>query len=162
MLIADVPGVSRDRLTISVKENKLYIEGKRKRKVVSSEDSFLIQNRRNGVFKRLVNLPLDSDPQSMTAKLEDGLLVLTIPRVKKVNGLKYITIASVVCCTKQSSPASLPIRVIASLCRRETAARYTPSTASPSCVCTHHPLAAGPQWRCTLLAYQRELLKRPL
>ena len=94
MLIADVPGVSRDRLTVSVKENKLYIEGKRKRKVVSSEDSYLIANRRNGVFKRLVNLPLDSDPQSMTAKLEDGLLVLTIPRVKKVNGLKYVTIAS--------------------------------------------------------------------
>ena len=46
------------------------------------------------MFKRLVNLPLDSDPQSMTAKLEDGLLVLTIPRVKKVNGLKYVTIAS--------------------------------------------------------------------
>ena len=97
MLIADVPGVSRDRLTISVKENKLYIEGKRKRKLVSNEDAYLIQNRRNGAFKRLVNLPLDSDPQSMTAKLEDGLLVLTIPRVKKVNGLKYITIASIVC-----------------------------------------------------------------
>ncbi|OAO12828.1 heat shock protein 22 [Blastocystis sp. ATCC 50177/Nand II] len=93
VLIADVPGVSRDRLTVSVKENKLYIEGKRKRKVVSGDDSYLIANRRNGVFKRLVNLPLDSDPQSMTAKLEDGLLVLTIPRVKKVNGLKYVTIA---------------------------------------------------------------------
>ena len=94
MLIADVPGVSRDRLMVSVKENKLYIEGKRKRKVVSGDDSYLIANRRNGVFKRLVNLPLDSDPQSMTAKLEDGLLVLTIPRVKTVNGLKYVTIAS--------------------------------------------------------------------
>ena len=105
--------MSRDRITVSVKENKLYIEGKRKKKVVSNEDSYLIANRRNGVFRRLVNLPIDSDPQNMTAKLEDGLLVLTIPRVKKVNGLKYVTIASPVF-TKHIKTPSL-IRVISSL-----------------------------------------------
>ena len=105
--------MSRDRITVSVKENKLYIEGKRKKKVVSNEDSYLIANRRNGVFRRLVNLPIDSDPQNMTAKLEDGLLVLTIPRVKKVNGRKYVTIASPVF-TKHIKTPSL-IRVISSL-----------------------------------------------
>ena len=42
VVIADVPGVSKDRITVSVKDDKILIEGKRKKKVISNEDLSLI------------------------------------------------------------------------------------------------------------------------
>ena len=38
VVIADVPGVSKDRLTIAVKDDMIMIEGKRKKKVITDED----------------------------------------------------------------------------------------------------------------------------
>ena len=93
VVIADVPGVSKDRITVSVKEDKILIEGKRKKKVISSEDNYLVEKRRNGPFKKMLQMPLDADTQKMTAKMEDGLLVLTIPRVSSIEGAKTINIA---------------------------------------------------------------------
>ncbi|KAK8793910.1 heat shock protein HSP20 [Blastocystis sp. subtype 4] len=92
VLIAEIPGVSKDRITITTKDDKLMIEGKKKKKVISNEDHYLIHERRNGLFKKMIQLPIDADSQSMSARIEDGLLVLSIPRVKNVNGAKYITI----------------------------------------------------------------------
>ena len=92
VIIAEIPGVSKDRVTVTAKDDKVMIEGKKKRKVISDDDHYLIHERRSGVFKKVVQLPIDADAASMSAKIEDGLLVLSIPRVKNVSGAKYITI----------------------------------------------------------------------
>ena len=92
MIIADVPGVSKDRCHVNVCDDYVIIEGKRKRKVITSEDTYLISERQNGEFKKSIQIPIDSDPQLMTAKLEDGLLVLTIPRTKNTNGITSVNI----------------------------------------------------------------------
>lgn len=68
------------------------IEGKRKRKLITNEDVYIINERRNGVFKKMVQMPMDADTQQMSAKIEDGMLVLTIPRVKNVDGAKTVEI----------------------------------------------------------------------
>lgn len=41
VLIAEIPGVSKDRITITTKDDKLMIEGKKKKKVISNEDHYL-------------------------------------------------------------------------------------------------------------------------
>ena len=92
VVIADVPGVSKDRLTITVKDDTIMIEGKRKKKVITDDDTYLINERHNGLIKKMIRAPKDADLDDMKAKVEDGLLVLTIPRVKSVNGAKYISI----------------------------------------------------------------------
>lgn len=92
VVIADIPGVSKDRVKVSVKDDKVMIEGKRKKKVISNEDVYIINERRNGVFKKLLQMPMDADTQQMSAKIEDGLLVLTIPRVKNIDGAKTVEI----------------------------------------------------------------------
>ena len=93
MVICDAPGIPKDRIKVQVKENRIFIEGKRKKKVISNEDSYLIEERRNGPFKKMLQMPLDADTQKMTAKMEDGLLVLTVPRVSSIEGAKTINIA---------------------------------------------------------------------
>lgn len=92
VVIADIPGVSKDRVKVSVKEDKVMIEGKRKKKVISNEDLYIINERRNGTFKKMLQMPIDADSQQMSAKIEDGMLVLTIPRVKNVEGAKTVEI----------------------------------------------------------------------
>lgn len=79
-------------MKVSVKDDKVMIEGKRKRKLISNEDVYIINERRNGIFKKMVQMPIDADTQQMTAKIEDGLLVLTIPRVKHIDGAKTVEI----------------------------------------------------------------------
>ena len=92
VVIAEIPGVTKDRVTVTAKDDKVMIEGKKKKKVISSDDHYLIRVRRNGHYKKMIQLPIDADASTMSAKIEDGLLVLTIPRVKNVNGAKYVTI----------------------------------------------------------------------
>ena len=77
---------------MNVCESHVLIEGKRKRKVITNDDIYLISERQNGEFKKSIQIPIDSDPQLMTAKIEDGLLVLTIPRTKNSNGIKSVKI----------------------------------------------------------------------
>ena len=81
VVIADVPGVSKDRLTITVKDDMIMIEGKRKKKVITDEDTYLINERRNGLIKKMIRAPKDADLDDMKAKIEDGLLVLTMPKI---------------------------------------------------------------------------------
>ena len=93
VVIADIPGVSKDCVKVTVKDDKIMIEGKRKKKVITPEDTYLLQERRNGVFKKMLQLPLDADAPQMSARIEDGLLVLSIPRVKDAKGAKTVSIA---------------------------------------------------------------------
>lgn len=93
VIIADVPGVPKDRVNVQVKDNKILIEGKRKKKVISDDDTYLVSGRRNGFFKKMIQMPMDADSQDMVAKLEDGMLILTVPRVKKIDGATYVSIA---------------------------------------------------------------------
>lgn len=102
VVIADIPGVPKDRVSVQVKDNKIMIEGKRKKKVVSDEDVYLIAGRRNGFFKKMIEMPIDADSQQMAAKIEDGMLILTIPRVKTVDGATYVSIHLPVCFNKHA------------------------------------------------------------
>ena len=56
VVIADVPGVSKDRITVSVKDDKILIEGKRKKKIVSDSDEYLVCERLNGPFRRVISV----------------------------------------------------------------------------------------------------------
>lgn len=58
VVIADIPGVSKDRVNVTVKDDKIMIEGKRKKKVITSEDNYLISERRNGIFKKMLQFCL--------------------------------------------------------------------------------------------------------
>ncbi|KAK8809156.1 hypothetical protein WA171_001280, partial [Blastocystis sp. BT1] len=81
VLICDVPGIPKDRIKIEVKDNRIILEGKRKKKIVCDSDIYLLQQRLNGPFRRVIEVPVDCDVSTIAARLEDGLLVLTMQRV---------------------------------------------------------------------------------
>lgn len=78
-LWADLPGVTREKLEVSVNDGNLHIEGEA---VVPTPSGLRVQHVeiRQPRFARSFALSPDLDPTGIGAQLQDGVLKLTIPR----------------------------------------------------------------------------------
>lgn len=81
VLVADMPGVSEDAVDISVEGRELSISGARERAELGEADKVHVHERAFGSFSRKFNLPDEVDADSISAKLEHGVLTLRIPKV---------------------------------------------------------------------------------
>lgn len=57
VVIADIPGVSKDRVKVTVKDDKIMIRGKAQEEGDYSRRHLSSSERRNGVFKKMLQLP---------------------------------------------------------------------------------------------------------
>lgn len=71
---ADLPGVRREDIEISVEGNTLLIEGHRQEEQAKEEDYY--SERPLGRFSRTVQLPEGVDPRTIEAAYRDGVLEL--------------------------------------------------------------------------------------
>ena len=78
-LLADLPGVSKDRLTIKVEGDSLQIEGRAEIDVAENIE-LLHSEVRSPYFRRAFTLSRDLDPEKIEATLRDGVLRLHIPK----------------------------------------------------------------------------------
>ncbi len=78
VLKADVPGVAEADLDIAVHNNVLTISGTRRAEERNEGDSFALYERQYGSFSRSFSLPDTADGNRVEAKLEAGVLTLTI------------------------------------------------------------------------------------
>ncbi|MEO6032885.1 MAG: Hsp20/alpha crystallin family protein [Burkholderiaceae bacterium] len=79
MLLADMPGVSKDRLTIKVEGDNLMIEGRAQIDVPENIE-LLHSEVRSPYFRRSFTLSRDLDPGKIEATLRNGVLQLQIPK----------------------------------------------------------------------------------
>ncbi len=77
LVVADVPGVSRDDLTIRVERNELVVEAKRAPDGVGTPVG---RERRVGSYKRTFLLPQSVDVSAIEATLSLGVLTLRLPK----------------------------------------------------------------------------------
>jgi HSP20 family protein len=80
---AEVPGVKKEDLDISVTENAVTIKGSTKREEVEEKGDFYRREIETGAFARTVGLPGSVDPDKAKATFSDGVLELTIPKISK-------------------------------------------------------------------------------
>ncbi len=85
----DLPGVPKDRLSISTDEGVLSISGER----APPEDKKLRVESRFGKFQRRFWLPDGVLDQEIIASHRDGLLSVTIPKAAGQSGARSIQIA---------------------------------------------------------------------
>jgi len=78
-LLADMPGVSKDRLTIQVEGDNLTIEGQAQVDVPENIE-LLHSEVRSPYFRRSFTLSRDLDPAKIEATLRNGVLQLHIPK----------------------------------------------------------------------------------
>ena len=81
-LLADLPGVTPDRLTIDLRENTLTLSGEVQPYEGANEEDILIEYE-IGKYYRQFSLSDVIDQGKIDAKLADGVLKLTLPKVEE-------------------------------------------------------------------------------
>jgi len=79
IITAEVPGMSREDLDISVHEGRVTIAGVRRERESLCEQFHRIE-RGHGTFNRSFHLPVPVASDHVTADLRDGVLTVTCPK----------------------------------------------------------------------------------
>ncbi|WP_281951578.1 Hsp20/alpha crystallin family protein [Nitrosophilus kaiyonis] len=88
----DLPGVKKEDIKVEVKDNVLSISGERKFKKEEKDKGYIRTESFFGKFERRFTLPNDADAEKIEAKVEDGVLHLTIPKVEEKENVKKIEV----------------------------------------------------------------------
>ncbi len=81
---AEIPGVSKDAIDVSVDNNVLSIRAEISQYDADEEDDNIIHSERYyGAVQRSIALPAEVSVDDAAAKYENGILVLTLPKIKK-------------------------------------------------------------------------------
>ena len=80
LLKADLPGFTKDDVTIEMQQNRLIIRGERKRETETKEDQYHRLERAYGRFERAFWLPTTVDAEKIQATFKDGVLELRLPK----------------------------------------------------------------------------------
>jgi HSP20 family protein len=81
-LKADLPGIRKEDLDISVKGNTLTLKGERKEvsEVKDKKKGWHHSERWYGSFQRTLELPEEVDTSKVSASFKDGVLEITLPK----------------------------------------------------------------------------------
>jgi len=83
ILTADLPGLSRDQIDVSVDENRVIIRGERAGGPIDLPcEQFHRVERGHGRFSRSLPLPDAVDVGRVSADLKDGVLTVRIPKAR--------------------------------------------------------------------------------
>jgi HSP20 family protein len=80
---AEVPGVKKEDLEISVSGDLFTIKGQTKREEKEEKGDYYRCEVSQGMFSRTVTLPAMVDEAGAKAQLKDGMLEITLPKTEK-------------------------------------------------------------------------------
>ncbi len=92
---ADVPGVKKEDLDISIMGNRIVVSGKREVEHEQKDETMYTYERQYGSFSRTFTLPEGADYEHAKSSLEEGVLTLVIPKTAAAT-TKKIPIATTV------------------------------------------------------------------
>ena len=77
---AELPGMKKEDINVSLEEGHLVISGERKTETKSEGAEVYRAERYFGKFQRSVALPTPVAPGNVTAEYKDGILTVTLPK----------------------------------------------------------------------------------
>jgi HSP20 family protein len=90
VLTAEMPGLERKDVDISIEDDFLTIRGEKK--IESQQEdknkNYHVSERSYGMFYRMLQLPAGVDPASIQASMANGVLKITIPKPAKAQPKK--------------------------------------------------------------------------
>lgn len=85
---AEIPGVDKKEIDITLSGNNLTIQGKSKHETKEAGENYHRSEISSGSFSRTLTLPAEVDSEKVKASFVNGLLEITMPKVKKISGSK--------------------------------------------------------------------------
>jgi len=92
LIKVDIPGIDANDIKIFYKDNNLIIKGIKKKEYNEEKVNFVIAERRFGNFYNVFSIPLDFNLEKIEVKIENGVLIIKIPRKSQLNIIKKIEI----------------------------------------------------------------------
>jgi HSP20 family protein len=77
---AEVSGLKREEIQVSVKKDRVYLSGKRERPAMTNAVRYLQMEIEYGAFERVFQLPVQVQAGDIKAVYRDGLLSITLPK----------------------------------------------------------------------------------
>jgi len=87
-LIAELPGLTKNDVHITMENNVLTLSGERKFETEEKEESYHRIERAYGSFSRSFTLPANVKTDKVEALFKDGLLSVTLPKVEEAKPRK--------------------------------------------------------------------------
>lgn len=81
-IIADLPGMDKNDIKVSLEDDLLTIKGERKEEREKKDKQYHTIERRSGSFYRALRLPVEVEMEKIAATFKDGVLTLTLPKTK--------------------------------------------------------------------------------
>ncbi|MDD3807322.1 MAG: Hsp20/alpha crystallin family protein [Candidatus Marinimicrobia bacterium] len=85
---AEIPGVEKKDIEISVENDVLTISGEKKERVQSKESNYLVSEIMTGKFSRSFRLPSQINADKIEAKWDNGVLTVKIPKSETAKSRK--------------------------------------------------------------------------
>jgi len=77
---AEVPGVKKEDISVSISGDTLTISGKKAEEKEVKKENYYRKEIRSGAFSRSITLPAQIDRNKIKASYKDGILHLTLPK----------------------------------------------------------------------------------
>mgnify|MGYP003574817836 CR=1 FL=1 len=83
VVTADLPGINREDLNVTVADGRLTIRGERRQESQAAEGSIHRVERVYGTFTRAFDLPTAVNSENITASYRDGVLSVSVPKAEE-------------------------------------------------------------------------------
>jgi HSP20 family protein len=80
---ADMPGVDKDDLEVSLRGDTLMIKGDMKDERETGDENYFYSERHWSSYARSVNIPCKVTQDKIKARLKDGILTVTLPKAEE-------------------------------------------------------------------------------
>ena len=80
---AELPGVDKKDVKISLSENTLTIRGERKEEKEIKKEDYYCCERAFGTYSRTIALPVEVDKTKAKATFKNGILEITLPKIEE-------------------------------------------------------------------------------
>ena len=92
VVTTDLPGINKEDVEINLKEDMLEIRAKTGKEKETEEEGYIRRERAYTQFYRAVRLPSSVKEEGSTAKMENGVLTITLPKMQLEEPSKRIAI----------------------------------------------------------------------
>lgn len=83
LVAAELPGVEKEDVKVTVLENRLFIKGEKKQEAREEKQNIHRVERAYGAFSRSFDLPRAVQAEKITAAYKDGVLRVSVPKAEE-------------------------------------------------------------------------------
>jgi len=80
---AELPGISKEDVNVTLQDNYLTIKGEKKHEAETKEANYYRRERAYGMFSRTIELPTGVDAKKIDAHFKDGVLSVRLPKTEE-------------------------------------------------------------------------------